>query len=52
MRLNGEVLARAVFAGALCGDTTVNTARDASGRTLFSVATPIMQAGQLWVSLP
>ena len=39
---NAEALAREVYARANSG-TTVNTSRDESGNTLFSVATPIFQ---------
>jgi len=38
-------LARALLAEALAGDTRVNTGRDPSGRTIFTVATPVMVAG-------
>ena len=37
--------ARSLVAGALTGITTVETRTDPSGRTIFAVATPIMQNG-------
>ena len=42
---NAEGFARDLFAKA-SGDTIVNTGRDLAGNTLFSVATPILRAGQ------
>ncbi|MCL4187205.1 MAG: HAMP domain-containing histidine kinase [Rhodobacteraceae bacterium] len=38
-------LARAMLADALAGNTRVNTGRDESGRTVFTVATPVTVAG-------
>ena len=42
--LSAENLASALVPMALAGDTTVRTAQDPSGGTLFSVATPVMGA--------
>jgi two-component system sensor histidine kinase ChvG len=39
---DAEAMARALLPIAAAGETTVRTARDAAGATLFSVATPIM----------
>ncbi len=46
-RFNGEVLTRALLPEALTGTTQVNTGQDTAGRTVFSVATPIVHAGQV-----
>lgn len=40
-----EALARALLPAALAGGTRVNTGRDESGGTVFTVATPVMAAG-------
>jgi two-component system sensor histidine kinase ChvG len=45
--VNAEALARALFDQARVGGTAVNTARDAEGGTLFSVATPVVKDGQV-----
>ena len=44
---DGIVFAQGVFAAALGGATPVQTLRDAEGRTIFAVATPVVQAGQI-----
>jgi two-component system, OmpR family, sensor histidine kinase ChvG len=46
-RFNGEVLTRALLPEALTGSTQVNTGQDTAGRTVFSVATPIVHGGQV-----
>lgn len=43
----GERLARDILPRAQAGETAVSTARDAEGSTVFSVATPIRNAGQV-----
>jgi two-component system sensor histidine kinase ChvG len=46
-RFNGEVLTRALLPEALTGQSQVSTGQDVAGRTVFSVATPIIHAGQV-----
>ncbi|MGB8814596.1 MAG: sensor histidine kinase [Paracoccaceae bacterium] len=46
-QFDGEGLARDLFAGARAGETNVNTAQASEGGALFSVATPIWQAGEV-----
>jgi two-component system sensor histidine kinase ChvG len=46
-RFNGEVLTRALLPEALTGQTQVSTGQDVAGRTVFSVATPIIHADQV-----
>ncbi len=45
--VSSETLARDLFSQALGGETAVNTGRGVEGGVLFSVATPILSAGQL-----
>lgn len=44
---DNEALARDLVPTALAGNTTVNTAREPEGGTVFSVATPIEASGQV-----
>lgn len=44
---NGEEMARALYSQALSGETTSTTQQGAQGGALFSVATPVMQGGQI-----
>jgi two-component system sensor histidine kinase ChvG len=46
-QVDAEAVARGLFPIAAAGETTVRTARDATGATLFSVATPIVRDGQV-----
>ncbi|MDN5785951.1 sensor histidine kinase [Pseudorhodobacter sp.] len=46
-KVSSESLARNGFAAALAGQTSSNMAKDSSGGTLFSVATPIWSAGEV-----
>jgi two-component system sensor histidine kinase ChvG len=45
--VDGEALARDLYAGARAGETTANTARAANGSTQFAVATPVWTAGEV-----
>ncbi len=45
--VSSETLARDLFSQALGGETAVNTGRGVEGGVLFSVATPILLAGQV-----
>ncbi len=44
----GEDMARELFAAARAGETSVKTAQDTAGGALFSVATPIWHAGEVF----
>ncbi|EEW24869.1 sensor histidine kinase [Rhodobacter ferrooxidans] len=46
-KVDGEALARDLYAAARSGETAVNTAKAPQGGTLFSVATPIWRAGEV-----
>lgn len=46
-KVQGETLARDLFAQAKAGETAVKTARAPAGATVFSVATPILRAGEV-----
>ena len=45
--VSSETLARDLFSQALGGETAVNTGRGVEGGVLFSVATPVLSAGQV-----
>ena len=46
-RVSGESLARDLFSQALTGKTAVNTGQGPTGGAMFSVATPVLQDGQV-----
>ncbi|MDZ4096737.1 MAG: sensor histidine kinase [Paracoccaceae bacterium] len=46
-KVDGEGLARELYAAARAGETSVNTARGTDGGALFSVATPIWRGGEV-----
>jgi two-component system sensor histidine kinase ChvG len=47
VKVDSESLARSNFAAALAGQTSSSMAKDSAGGTLFSVATPIWNAGEV-----
>lgn len=46
-KVDAGAIATALFPKAQAGETTARTGRDADGSTIFSVATPIWQAGEV-----